>query len=136
MSGRTMMMKRAGAIAIALVVAACPGKGGQGGSGSGGSGGNGTGPGPGNSGGGPQATSCDGLRPKVEAMYRAEAQAKEPKRVEEAVADNTTMVLNDCAKAPDKVVACVNGAASVADLESRCLAPLDDEGSEGDALRK
>jgi hypothetical protein len=112
----------------ALALAGCPGSnGGQGGAGSG------SGPGPGT--GGPAATSCEDLRPKLEQMYRAEAQAKEPKRVEEAVADNTTMVLNDCAKAPAKVVACINGVTTVADLESRCLAPLDEEGTEGDALR-
>lgn len=124
-------MKRWSIVASSvLALAGCPGSnGGQGGTGSG----SGAGPGPGT---GAKATSCEELRPRVEAMYRAEAQAREPKRVEEAVADNTTMVLNDCAKAPDKVIACVNGVASVADLESRCLAPLDEEGSEGDALRR
>lgn len=119
-------MKASSILVSVLALAGCPGNGGQGGTGSGSS----TGPT------GPGATSCDGLRPKVEAMYRADAQAKEPKRVEEAVADNTTMVMNDCAKAPDKVIACVNAVASVAELESRCLAPLDEEGSEGDALRR
>ena len=80
--------------------------------------------------------SCNDLRAKVEQLYRVEAEAKEPKRVEEAVADNTTMVMNDCAKAPAKVAACVNDAASVADLEKKCLVPLDDEGTEGEALRR
>ena len=79
---------------------------------------------------------CDEIRAKVERLYRAEAQAKEPKRVEEAVADNTTMVLNDCAKAPSKVVACVNDVSSIAELEKRCLASLDDEGTEGEELRR
>ena len=82
------------------------------------------------------ATTCDGLRPRVEELYRAEAQAKEPKRVDEAVADNTAMVLGDCAKDPGKVVACVNAAATVAEIERTCLRPLDDEGSEGAELRK
>src|SRR5262245_628228 len=36
------------------------------------------------------ANDCDGIRAKVEQLYRAEAQAKEPKRVDEAVADNAT----------------------------------------------
>ncbi|MBS1120448.1 MAG: hypothetical protein H6Q90_2676 [Deltaproteobacteria bacterium] len=112
--------------AISLVACACPSKATQGltpGSGSA-------------SGGGTPATSCDGLRGKVEQLYRADAQVSEPKRVEEAVADNTTMVLNDCAKAPDQVVACVNGVTTVAELESRCLRRLDEEGSEGKELRK
>ncbi len=87
-------------------------------------------------GGGGPASLCEGIRPKVEQLYRAEAQAKEPGRVEEAVADNTTMVLNDCVKAPARVAGCVNGASSVAELERQCLAPLDDEGTEGEELRR
>ena len=79
----------------------------------------------------PGGAACEGLRPKLERLYRAEAQVKEPKRVEDAVADNTTMVLNDCAKAPAKVIACVDAAATIAELEARCLRPFDDEGSEG-----
>lgn len=79
---------------------------------------------------------CDGIRPKVERLYRAEAQVKEPKRVDEAVADNTAMVMGDCAKAPEKVATCVTEVASVADLEQKCLAALDDEGSEGEALKR
>jgi hypothetical protein len=86
--------------------------------------------------GAPATSACDAIRPKVEQLYRADAEQKEPKRVAEAVADNTAMVMNDCAKAPAKVVACVNGADSVAELEKKCLAPLDDEGSEGEELRK
>lgn len=117
-------MTRAGRLAVAAVAAllacACSGKGGTtvgGGEGSG-------------------VRPCEGIRAKVERLYRAEAEAKEPKRVDEAVADNTTMVMNDCAKAPAKVAACVNDAASVADLEKKCLVPLDDEGTEGEALRR
>ena len=119
-------MSRAGRLAIAaaaaLLACACSSKGattvGGGGGGSAG------------------ARPCEGIRAKVERLYRAEALAKEPKRVEAAVADNTTMVMNDCAKAPAKVAACVNDAASVADIEKKCLVPLDDEGTEGEALRR
>jgi len=77
-------------------------------------------------------TTCDGAKPKIEALYRAEAQAKEPKRVEEAVADNTAMVLKDCAKQPDKAVACLGRVTTVAELEKDCLIPLDPEGTEGE----
>jgi hypothetical protein len=77
------------------------------------------------------ATTCDGVRPRVEQLYRAEAQAKEPKRVEEAVADNTQMVMNDCAKDPAKTVPCLAKVATVSELEKDCLIPLDDEGTEG-----
>jgi hypothetical protein len=80
--------------------------------------------------------SCDDIRAKVERLYRAEAEAKEPKRVEEAVADNAAMVLRDCARAPAKVTGCVDKVSSVAELEQRCLAPLDDEGTEGEELRR
>lgn len=80
--------------------------------------------------------SCDQARARIEQLYRAEAQAKEPARVDEAVADNTAMVMNDCAKDPPRVSACVATAQTAAELEARCLAPLDDEGSEGDALAR
>ena len=80
-------------------------------------------------------TGCDAARAKVEQLYRAEAQVKEPKRVDQAVADNTAMVMNDCAKAVDKVTACIQKVSTVAELESKCLRPLDDEGSEGNELK-
>ena len=79
---------------------------------------------------------CEAQRGKVEQLYRLEAQAKEPSRVDEAVADNTSMVMTDCARQPDKIAPCIGAAKSVADLESRCVIPLDDEGTEGEALRR
>jgi hypothetical protein len=82
------------------------------------------------------ATTCDDVKPRVEQLYRVEAQSKEPKRVDEAVADNTTMAMNDCAKDPGKLVPCFATAATASQLEKQCLIPLDDEGTEGEALRK
>jgi hypothetical protein len=103
----------------------------------------GTGPGSGSTGSGlgsappvANARTCDEVKARVEQMYRGEAQVKEPKRVEQAVADNTTMVMNDCAKDPAKAVPCLAQAGSVADLEKQCLIQLDDEGTEGQALTK
>ena len=84
------------------------------------------------SGGLPTGTACDGARAKIEQLYRTSAHGKQPARVEEIVADNTTMVMNDCVTSPDKIAACVAAATSVTELEARCLIPLDDEGSEGD----
>jgi hypothetical protein len=78
------------------------------------------------------ATTCEGVKPRVEALYRGEAQQKEPARVEEAVSDNTTMVMNDCTKDPAKLVPCLAKVATVGELEKTCLIPLDDEGTEGD----
>ena len=78
------------------------------------------------------ASTCDAVKPKIEQLYRAEGQQREPKRVDEYVADNTHMVMTDCAKQPDKAVACINAAQTVADVESKCLIPLDEEGTEGD----
>lgn len=75
---------------------------------------------------------CAAVRPRVEQLYRAEAKAREPERIDEAVADNTTMVINDCARAPDRIAACVRSAGNVKELEARCLIPLDDEGTEGE----
>jgi hypothetical protein len=77
-------------------------------------------------------TSCDSAKAKVEALYRAEAQAKESKRVDEAVADNTQMVLADCAKQPNTAVPCLAKVQTVAELEKDCLIPLDPEGTEGE----
>lgn len=87
------------------------------------------------SGSNPPAVGCEATRTKVEGLYRAEAQVKEPKRVDAAVADNTTMVMNDCAKAPDKVIACIGKVSSVAELETTCVRSLDDEGTEGNELK-
>lgn len=82
------------------------------------------------------ASSCDDIRPRVEQLYRAEAEAKEPDRVDEAVADNTTMVMNDCVKDPGTLVPCLARARTVVELERDCLIPLDDEGTEGAALAR
>jgi hypothetical protein len=82
----------------------------------------------------PSSAACDGVRDKVAQLYRAEAKDKDPARVNEMVADNTAMVMNDCVKAPDKVTACVLAATTVRELEGSCLEPLDDEGTEGDKL--
>lgn len=82
------------------------------------------------------ATTCEDVKPRIEQLYRADAQSKEPKRVDEAVADNTTMAMNDCAKDPGKLVPCFARVPTAAALEQECLIPLDDEGTEGEALRK
>jgi hypothetical protein len=96
--------------------------------------GNGKGPGSG-TGSAPPQVACGDVRGKVEQLYRAEAQQKEPKRVDEAVADNTAMVMGDCDKQPAKIAPCVHAATTVEAME-KCLGPLDDDGTEGEALRK
>lgn len=83
----------------------------------------------------PAAGGCDAVKAKVEGLYRAEAQVREPKRVDEYTADNTAMVMSECAKAPDKVSACIAGVTTVKDLEASCMPKLDDEGSETDVLK-
>ncbi len=83
----------------------------------------------------PPTGGCEGARAKIEQLYRAEAQAKEPKRVEAAVTDNTAMVLGECAKDPTAVTACIAKVATLKELETSCLRQLDDEGTEGDALK-
>jgi hypothetical protein len=123
-------MKRVIAVVLVTIVAcACPKK-------HGGGAGSGSAEGSGSSVVAPVQGGCDGVKAKIESLYRAEAQAREPKRVEEAVADNTAMAMAECAKAPDRVSACIAQAATVADLEAKCMPQLDDEGSEGDTLVK
>jgi hypothetical protein len=85
-------------------------------------------------GGGTSAGRCDAVRGKIEQLYRTEARAREPGRIDEAVADNTAMVMTDCAKAPARVTPCIAAATTAAELEARCLAPIDDEGTEGDRV--
>ena len=122
-------------IALALVSCACPSKqvatGTQGGSGT--TTGTGTGAGSGT------PSRCDAITAKVQGLYRAEAQgaekgAADPKRVEEVVADNTAMVLAQCARDPGAVSACVADVTTVKDLETTCMPKLDEEGSEADVL--
>lgn len=116
-------------VVLTIVACACPSKTTKTGGGSGGGTGSGSAlP--------PVTGGCDGAKAKVEALYRTEAQVKEPKRVDEAVADNTAMVMAECAKSPAKVSACIAAAATLKDLETTCLPQLDDEGSEGDTLKK
>jgi hypothetical protein len=78
------------------------------------------------------ATTCADVRGRVEQLYRAEAMAKEPGRVDEAVADNTAMVMSDCARDPATFVPCLAASPSVAELERTCIVPVDDEGTEGE----
>jgi hypothetical protein len=119
-------------IGFVLLLAACACKNGRGG---GNGRGTGTGPPPGGG-------ECGALQAHVEELYRAEALAAEEGTApatgtaerDEAIADNVTMVMNDCAAQPAKVAPCVKEATSVAELEDRCLIPLDEEGSEGDGL--
>ncbi len=47
------------------------------------------------------------------------------------VADNVAMVMAECKAAPARVVPCLREVTAVAQLERTCLAPLDDEGREG-----
>jgi hypothetical protein len=123
-------MKRVIAVVLVTIVAcACPKKTGT-------STGSGSGSGSGVVEAPPVAGGCAGAKPKIEQLYRAEAQAKEPTRVEDAVADNTAMVMAECAKAPDKMSACIAAAQTLKDLETTCMPQLDDEGSEGDTLKK
>jgi hypothetical protein len=78
----------------------------------------------------PVTATCDSMRDKVAALYRDDAQQHEPKRVDEAVADNTQMVMIDCAKRPAKAVPCLQAASSVAQIETQCLIPLHPDGTE------
>ena len=99
-------------LVLALVACACPNKAGQGTTG-----GSGTVP--------VESGSCEGVRAKVEQLYRAEAQAKEPKRVEEAVADNTQMVIRPARFPPrmsvstrSPIAAVVSGRAPICSMAS------------------
>ena len=78
------------------------------------------------------AATCASVRSRVEALYRAEAQQREPGRVDEYVSDNTTMIMNDCVKNEAKLAPCIAATPSVPAMEHDCVIPLDDEGTEGE----
>jgi hypothetical protein len=115
----------ASAVTVALAAAcACHphGKTGEGGSGP--------------SGGTAAAASCDSVTAPVTALYQAEAKATGAEAHDATfVADNVAMVQTDCARDPGRVAACAAGATSVAQLEKDCLIPLDEEGTDGEAIR-
>lgn len=73
-------------------------------------------------------TPCERMTPKLRLLYRNDAQS------DEAIADNTAMVLAECNRAPDRVSACIAGVTTVKDLEAQCMPQLDEEGSEADVL--
>ena len=131
-------MRWFGGLAVVLACSACPGKSTTTGSGTGTNN-----PGSGGSGSAkpdradPTVTSCDAAKAKVASLYRVEGlTGKDAKRIDDFVADNVAMVMADCAKQPAKVVPCLASAATVADIETKCLELLDDEGTEGDKLRR
>lgn len=74
---------------------------------------------------------CDDARTKLTELYAAEPT---PARngTADTVSDNVTMVMNDCKKAQDRVLPCLAAAATVKDIEAKCVLPLDDEGTEGE----
>ena len=120
-------MKRAIILAV-LTACACGKATGTGGGGGGGSGGGG-------GGGGGSSADCEAARTHVADLYRAEAADKDPKLIDQLVADNTQMVMAECAHDPARVAACARQAKSAPELESKCLTPLDDEGTEGDKFK-
>ncbi len=102
--------------------------------------GQGTGSGTGSGTGDP--AQCDKLAAHLDELYRADAvatagsgTAATPETIDEIVKDNVTMAMSDCRTAPTRVAACAEAAKSAAELEERCLIPLDEEGTEGDQFK-
>ena len=87
--------------------------------------GTGTGTGTGGGTGGGDPARCDAIRGHVEELYAGT----------DTAADDVAMVMKDCAADPARVADCAGKARTSADLEARCLIPLDDEGSEGDRFK-
>ena len=122
-------MRVAWMAALVLLGACACGRGGGGG------GGTGTGGGSGGGGGG-SAADCEAVRERVRQLYAAVSRPEaKPDAPDTFVADNTQMVIAECVREPGRVVPCVKRVSTALELESRCLAPLDDEGSEGDVFR-
>lgn len=91
---------------------------------------------------------CDESRAAIEALYRKESETAPPTvkpgqdpaaaaaLAEQIIGDNVDMAMRDCRQDPGRVAPCLRVAPSVAQLERDCLAPLDEEGSEGAAFAK
>jgi hypothetical protein len=105
-------------VLVLLAGCACGKKDGTGPNGGGGNG-TGTGTGTGN------VADCEAVKAHVETLYAGS----------ETAADDVAMVMKDCAENPGLVAGCARNAKTAADLEQRCLIPLDDEGSEGDRFK-
>jgi hypothetical protein len=119
-------MRVAWLAALALIAACACGR----------AGGGGTGGGSGTGGGGGSAADCEAIRERVGQLYTAVPRpAPKPETTDTFVADNAQMVMAECAREPGRVVPCAKRVGTALELESRCLAPLDDEGTEGDVFR-
>jgi hypothetical protein len=91
-----------------------------------------TGTGPGTGSPSASAVTCADATANVTALYQAEAKATDQATHDPTfVDDNVAMVMKDCAADPVKVAPCAKSAPSVAELETKCLIPLDEEGTEG-----
>ena len=80
------------------------------------------------------ADPCAAMAPKVEGLYRAlptDSGAGDAGIALQAdlLAANVHMVLKDCRTDPATFVPCLTKAQTVAEIESDCLVPLDDEGA-------
>lgn len=114
------------ALVLAFVAAcACGNTAGTTGGGGGGGGG----------GSGAESADCEAARAHVSELYKAEAADKDPKLIDQMVADNTRMVMSECAHDPARVAKCAAAAKSAPELENKCLTQLDDEGTEGDKFK-
>ena len=78
------------------------------------------------------AATCATIHDHLVELYRADALAKEPARVQAATVDNVTMAEHECAHAAASFPGCAAAATSAAQFESTCMPTLDSEGSEGD----
>ena len=77
---------------------------------------------------------CEAHTDKISALYRTDAgdppeDADQKARYEEAIADNTHLVLADCRTSPARFAPCIESATSVAFLETSCVIPLDEAGT-------
>ncbi len=79
---------------------------------------------------GGQVASCEPAAEKAAILYKQAAfdEGLAPNLHADFTEANVHMVMVDCRANPEAVVRCVSKATSVAQLESRCLAPLDDAG--------
>lgn len=77
---------------------------------------------------------CAAIRQPLQVAYSAVPAGHAGQPNAEVVADNVAMMMRECDLAPAHVIACVNAHPVAAEITQLCTAPIDDNGSEGNAI--
>ena len=77
---------------------------------------------------------CAAIRQPLQVAYAADSKDEAELANGAVVADNIAMMMRECELAPTRVIGCVNTHRVAAEITQLCTSPIDDAGSEGQAL--